>query len=142
MDDDVIVRAVTIGASVFITLATVSAVMMYYSTAKAGVSSLATGTNIETRYREDIKSILYSGQVTGAELKNILQYFYGNRDINIYVDKYYQFSNDSALKKEIFTDKLNTTSVTAYTEIMKTMMPNQKFSITIDENKYSFKLIT
>jgi len=83
MDDDVVVRAITIGASLFITLATISAIMMYYNTAKMSVAKIGTGTNLEEKYREDIKTILYSPEVTGAEVRNILQYFYQNIEYNL-----------------------------------------------------------
>lgn len=145
MDDDVLVRAITIGASVFITLATVTAIMMYYNTAKLSVVSIGTGTNIEERYREDIKNILYNTEATGSEVKNILQYFYGNNEVNICIDRYYAYFNDSAQITWIplgDRERINSNKSVAYTQIMKTMMPNQKFKITNVGDKYTFDLIT
>jgi hypothetical protein len=142
MDDDIVIRAVTIGASIFITLATVSAVMMYYNTAKISVSALGTGTNIEERYREDIKTILYNSEVTGADLKNILQYFLGNQEVNICIDRYYQFYGSGAQIKRIDASQVNSSNNATYTEIMRTMMPNQKFTITNSGDRYTFNLIT
>jgi hypothetical protein len=142
MDDDIVIRAVTIGASIFITLATVSAVMMYYNTAKISVSALGTGTNIEERYREDIKTILYNSEVTGADLKNILQYFLGNQEVNICIDRYYQFYGSGAQIKRIDASQVNSSNNATYTEIMRTMMPNQKFTITNSGDKYTFNLRT
>lgn len=145
MEDDVLVRAITIGASVFITLATVTAVMMYYNTAKISVANVGTGTNIEAKYREDVKNVLYNTEATGAELKNILQYFYGNHEVNICIDKYYAFHNGSGQVVLLTADtreKINLSRSITYTQIMKTMMPNQKFRITNSGDKYTFNLIT
>lgn len=145
MDEDVLVRAITIGASIFITLATVTAVMMYYNTARASVLALGTGTNIEARYREDIKNVLYNTEVTGSELKNLLQYFYGNNEINICMVKYYSYYNNGAQITWIpsgETERINSNKTTTYTQIMKTMMPNQKFRLTQSGDKYTFDLLT
>ena len=141
MNDDVLVRAITIGASISITLATVTAVMMYYNTAKMSVVKVGTGTNIEQNYREDIKEVLDKTEATGAEVKNILQYFYGNNEINICIISYYAYYNGGA-QVLAAGDKINFSNSTIYTQIMKTMMPNQKFRITNSGDKYIFNLIT
>lgn len=145
MDDDVLIRAITIGASIFITLATVTAVMMYYNTARISVVSIGTGTNIEEKYREDIKNILYSTEATGSDVKNILQYFYGNSEVNICINSYYAYFNNGAQITQIPVgdrERVNLNKNLTYTQIMKTMMPNQKFRITNSGDKYTFSLIT
>ncbi|MDF2865680.1 MAG: hypothetical protein K0R72_493 [Clostridia bacterium] len=145
MDDDVLIRAITIGASIFITLATVTAVMMYYNTARLSVVSIGTGTNIEQNYREDIKNILYSTEATGSDVKNILQYFYGNSEVNICIDRYYAYFNSGAQITWIplgDRERINLNKNVTYTQIMKTMMPNQKFRITNSGDKYIFDLIS
>lgn len=145
MDDDVLVRAITIGASVFITLATVTAVLMYYNTARAGVRSLGTGTNIEENYREDIKTVLYNSVVTGSDIKNILQYFCDNIDVNIIMPSYYAFSGNSYQKINVpaaEANKVNASTNSSYTQILKTIMPNERFNVTSSGNNYTFTLIT
>lgn len=148
MDDDVLVRAITIGASIFITLATVSAVMMYYNTARLSVVEVGTGTNIEQNYREDIKIILFNDEATGAELKNILQYFYDSGEVTISMTSYYAFHKNGYQLTWLpvtQTARVNSSNNTSYMEIMKNMMPNQKFRITkdvSDPNKYTFTLLS
>jgi len=143
MYDDVLIRFVTIGASIFITLATVTAVMMYYNTAKMSVAGVGTGNNVEKNYREDIKEILYSSEATGAQVKNILQYFTGNREVNITIDRYFGFDLTPSLyvipvlsNSNINFDRTSAT----YIQIMKTMMPNQKFTMSYNGNICSFAL--
>lgn len=145
MDDDVVLRAITIGASIFITLATVTAIMMYYNTAKMSVAKVGTGTNLEEKYREDIKTLLYKEQVTGSELKNILEYFFQNQQVEIFIDKYYAYHQNGSQITIIpigLKEKINFSKSDTYMNIMKTMMPNQKFSILITGNKYTFTLLT
>jgi len=145
MDDDILVRAVTIGASVFITLATVTAVMMYYNTAKIAVTNVGSGTNIEEKYRQDIKNTLYNEVATGAEVRNILQYFSENYEVNISISSYYAY--DASGAKKVIIDpgevnRINHSKNNTYIQIMKTMMPNQKFKVTNIDQKYTFELIT
>lgn len=146
MDEDVLVRAITIGASIFITLATVTAVMVYYNTARATVNEIGTGTNIEQRYREDIKNSLNKTELTGAEVKNILQYFYDSPEITISMTSYYAYHKNGSQVNWIplgETGRVNSSNNSSYTLMMKSMMPNQKFAVTRDVNnpsKYSFTL--
>jgi hypothetical protein len=146
MDEDVLVRAITIGASVFITLATVTAVMIYYNTARATVSEIGTGTNIEQQYREDIKNNLNKTELTGAEVKNVLQYFYDSPEITISMTSYYAYHKNGYQIVWIplgETGRINSSNNSSYTLIMKSMMPNQKFAVTQDVNnsgKYTFTL--
>jgi hypothetical protein len=146
VNDDILMRAITIGASVFITLATVTAVMMYYNVAKTSVTNIGTGTNIEEKYREDIKNTLYNTEATGSEVKNILQYFFENNEVDITITRYYAYygNTDGYMLMTVpagSTDRINVTKSPTYTNIMKAMMPNQKFRITSNGSKYTFDLI-
>ena len=144
MDDDVLVRAITIGASIFITLATVTAIMMYYNTARQAVTAIGPGTNLEANYREDIKKILYNTQASGSEVKNILQYFYDNHEVSITIDKYIAYDPLGSTTVDIpISDEnnINYSKSSTYTNIMKNMMPNQKFKITSSGQTYTFTLI-
>lgn len=145
MDEGILMRAVTIGASVFITLATITAVMMYYNTAKIAVTSIGTGTNIEENYRKDIKEILYDKVVTGSDLKNILQYFLNNHEVNITISSYFAYDICGSQIIDIpisFQQNINSEISETYMQIMKTMMPNQKFKLLSNGNEqYIFTLI-
>jgi len=145
VNDEILMRAITIGASVFITLATVTAVMMYYNVAKTSVTNVGTGTNIEEKYRQDIKNVLYNAEATGAELRNILQYFFENNEVDITINSYFAYYGTGYQIVTIpvgYTDRINVTKSNTYIQIMKTMMPNQRFRITSNGSKYTFNLIT
>ncbi|MEG1989680.1 MAG: hypothetical protein RR144_02965 [Clostridia bacterium] len=144
MDDDIVIRALTIGASVFITLATVTAVMMYYNTARLSVVEIGTGTNIEKEYREDIKNVIYKSEITGSELKNVLQYFYMDKGVNICLDMYYSYHENGKQISYIKVDErqnINLNSTKTFENIMKNMMPNQKFKVARTGEKYEFTLL-
>lgn len=82
------IRAITIGVSTFIAVITISAIMMYYSSARDVVQSIGTGTNLAQNYNEYIKDILVKpgGKLLGSDVKNILNYFYGNNSVEIIIE--------------------------------------------------------
>lgn len=73
--EDITTRAITIGVSVLIAVATISAVMTYYSTAQEAVRKVGSGTDIAGLYEQGIEDILLKSQVTGVEVKNLINYF-------------------------------------------------------------------
>lgn len=148
MDEGVGVRAIFIGASVFISLVTITAVLTYYNAAKQSVSKIGTGVNIEQSYRNDIENSLLKNVVTGYELKNILRYFYMNESVRIdissvprsnFTDPYEYFrviSNNSNQTQNINND------LTKYNDYMSSITSNDKYTMTKDAsmpNRYIFK---
>ena len=92
MSNEITLRLISIGSSIFIALITITAVMTYYNISKSTVSEIGV-TNLVENYNENIKQVLYKNEVTGAELKNILQYFSTNKEVNIAIDKFYYLDN-------------------------------------------------
>lgn len=133
MHEDSAVRAITIGASIFITLATISLVLMYYNTAKSSVQKIGTGVNVEESYRNDIEETLSKPTMSGTEFKNLVNYFYKRTDVNITITTFRVFKNDGTI------ETLNNTSGTytninnpssgaqqaAFDNIIKNIVPNQ-----------------
>lgn len=85
MDEEILVRFITIGVSIFIILAVFSTIMIYYSSAKdLGSKSEMT---IEKFYSEDIEYAITSanknGYLTATQIKNMINYYYGSTDVII-----------------------------------------------------------
>ena len=79
---DSAIRAITIGVGVIIAIATISAVMTYYNTAKQAVTEIGTGTDIAALYEEGITKTLLKTNITGTDVKNLLDYFGERNDVN------------------------------------------------------------
>jgi hypothetical protein len=133
LHEDTTVRAITIGASIFITLATISLVLIYYNTAKSSVQKIGTGVNVEESYRNDIEETLSKQTMTGTEFKNLVNYFYKRTDVNITITTFRVFKNDGTI------ETINNTSGTysninnpnsaaqqsAFDSMVKNIVPNQ-----------------
>ena len=91
--ESVSVRAIIIGVSIFIAIATMSAVMTYYNTAKEAVRNIGSGTDIAGLYEKNIEDILLKNTITSTEVLNILNYFYDKSDVNINLNNIKVFKN-------------------------------------------------
>ena len=93
MDESTPIRAIVIGVSVLIGIATISAVLMYYNTAKQMASNVGRGQDFASNYEQSIQDILLKGSytvsgnnyITGTDVKNLLNYFYNNENVEIIV---------------------------------------------------------
>lgn len=73
--EDITTRAIIIGVSVLIAVATISSVMTYYSTAQDMVRRIGSGTDIAGLYDKGIENILLKNTVRGVDVKNLINYF-------------------------------------------------------------------
>ncbi len=151
MNDEMALRALTIGAALFVALATVTAIILYYNTARTSISNVQY-TNINENYRDDIKVILFKDELTGVELKNVLQYFFLNKDVEISINSYYTFLGDTNTGTEtidplLLSDSgknINQTDSITYETLMKNIIPNQMFknvNPNYEEDIYYFEMI-
>ena len=133
MTSEVTIRMITIGTSIFIALITITAVMGYYNMSRNAISEI-TVTNLAANYNENIKQVLYNDIVTGAELKNMLQYFSNNGFVNLWLTKFYYLDNKTnTVKRKDLTfeegDRFNTNNSSQYRNFMQNGLYNQKFKV-------------
>ena len=144
MDESAPIRAIVIGVSTLLAIATISAVLMYYNTAKQMASNVGRGQDFAGNYEQSIQDILVAGTynvsgtnyITGADVKNLLSYFYNIEDVRIDVINFKRIDS-----YENYTPQLSKTNSgyaeansTKYELAMKEIMDNQKFTIKIEEN--------
>lgn len=91
--EDVSVKAITIGVGIFMAIMTMTAVLTYYNTAKDAVREIGSGTDIAGLYEKSIEDILLKKKVSGTDIKNILNYFAGRKDVKIYVAHLHLYNN-------------------------------------------------
>ena len=92
MDESAPMRAIMIGASVFVTIATITGVLAYYSSAKDLVNVIGTGTDIGAEYANYVENILLKTEdnveIRGTDVINLLNYFYMDEKEYIYIEYY------------------------------------------------------
>ena len=109
--EDITTRAIIIGVSVLIAVATISSVMAYYSTAQDMVRRIGSGTDIAGLYDKGIEEILSKNKATGIEVKNLYNYFTEENKAT--------FSFDSNLKKMSEEDE----------EIVRDLVPTEYYEV-------------
>lgn len=146
MDENTSVRTIVIGVSLLVAIATISAVLVYYNTARNLASRATKNVEFASRYEEYIKDILISGSynvsnnnyVTGTDTKNLLNYFYGEDtviiDINnvVYINGYENYKSKTVVNYDNLQNANNDRYL--YDWLMKNILESQKFIINKDEN--------
>lgn len=149
MDESAPIRAIVIGVSVLLAIATISAVLMYYNTAKQMASNVGRGQDFAENYEQSIQDILTEGSynvagtnyITGADVKNLLNYFYNDENVEVnvitvnFIVKYEGYIpiagsyHSSALN--YYQANLNEN----YDRVMKVLIDNQKFIIETEDEQ-------
>lgn len=130
--EDVTVRAITIGVGVLVSIITITAVLTYYNTAKDAVREIGSGIDIAGLYDKSIEDILLKKTVTGTDVKNILDYFSGRKDVKINGSNLKLYNNNGGIKT-INSDNLQqSTNDDNRNEIIKFILPNSTY--TLDTN--------
>lgn len=110
MDDSNAIRAITIGAGLFISITTISLILTYYNVAKNTAQTIGTGTNISQNYDRHIRDILTKENIKGSDVINICNYF----------------------EEEITTKKIDFWYGSRKTsDIINNVLPNQDFTLRV-----------
>lgn len=157
MDESAPIRAITIGVSTLIAIATISAVIMYYKTARQMALSVGTGQDFAANYEESIKGILLKGEsnvsgnnyITGTDVINLINYFYDDETVDIdisnirFVDDYDATTYDPKIDTSVantYTAINRRNNKTEILEVVDKILPQQKFSISIIDSTNPIKL--
>lgn len=140
MDESAPMRAIMIGASVFITIATITGVLSYYSTAKDLVNVIGTGTDIGQEYAAYVENILLKTEdnveIKGTDVINLLNYFYMNEQAKVDVTyirqdhSFEDFTNIDTTDKTVVVKSYNTNlDAKAYNQAINLIIPTQRFTM-------------
>lgn len=140
MDESAPMRAIMIGVSVFIAIATITAVLSYYNTSKDLVRAIGPGTDIGQEYANYVQDILLktgnNTVVTGTEVKNLLNYFYKKENVNItvrYLNQESSFPAGNTALDKITVSNVNNNE-TEYNKLQQQLVSTQKFQMTKKDN--------
>lgn len=147
MDESAPIRAITIGVSILLAIATISGVLMYYNTAKQAATNIGRGQMFAENYEQRIQDILITGSsnisgqvyITGTDVKNLLNYFYDDQTVrvdlrNVKVMNTYDESSHVP-KASIVSGgvTLVNANLDGYNNSMKSVIDNQSFKISSND---------
>ena len=140
MDESAPMRAIMIGASVFVTIATITGVLAYYSSAKDLVNVIGTGTDIGSEYANYVENILLKTEdnveIRGTDVINLLNYFYMDEKAKIDVTyirqdhSFEEYTNVDTSDKQTVIKSYNTNlDEKLYNQAINLIVPTQKFTM-------------
>ena len=143
MDESAPIRAIVIGVSTLLAVATISAVLMYYNTAKQMASNVGRGQDFAANYEQSIQDILTKAEyvvsnsdenvILGSDVKNLLNYFYDDNSVDILLKyKLYTvtYDNNTVKTSERGTYTNGGARSSYYEGAMSNIYDNEKFKIT------------
>lgn len=145
MDESAPIRAIVIGVSTLLAVATISAVLMYYNTAKQMASNVGRGQDFAANYEQSIQDILTAGTynvsgdnyITGADVKNLLNYFSNSETMKIKVYNIKvidEYKNYTPIVSNV-SDGYDNANLENYKNAMKNISDNQRFIIESKNDK-------
>ena len=123
-------KAIIIGASTFIAIITISAVLTYYNTAVEMVQSIGTGYDFDASYSQYVSEILLktgsNATVNGTDVINLLNYFFEDPTVNVDIVNCIPLGETSGLKSY---DDANLTLLSQFKKIRGNINPNASFKL-------------
>ena len=81
--EDYAVRAVIIGVSLFVTMITLSAVLMYFNTARSIADEVNKRTDIAQTFDEIVNGDKFEMDLTGVQIRSLINKYAGSEDVEI-----------------------------------------------------------
>ena len=130
-------RAVFLGVSVFVAIITITLILNFYRTAKdfAGVANRYDITNTGNKKADEILS---KSKITGLELRYLLNYYYNDSSIEIFV---YQpaLKAENNVKVEIDTE--NYWADDTQQMLDEKIRPNYNYGLAIDTRRGGYTVV-
>lgn len=134
--NDSVIRAISIGAGLFIAMITISAVMSYYGTAQSSIQKVGLGADIPSLTNQNITNSLLKESINGTEVKNIINYFYLNEDVVVNVSNAINFNGITSGEilrfggNPVFGNVNNQEATTSkFITLIKNINPSQRFNL-------------
>lgn len=81
--EDFSVRAIVIGVSVFVTMLTLSAILIYFNTAKGIADKVSKRADIASNYDNIMNAEVFEDEISGVEVRSLINKYAGNKDVQI-----------------------------------------------------------
>lgn len=89
------IKAIVIGVSLFVTMMTLTAILMYYNTAKSIADKVNNRTDIASSFDNIMNSDNFEDTLTGVEVRSLINKYAGkeNVEINVITKELIQYNN-------------------------------------------------
>jgi len=84
--EDFSIRAIVIGVSLFVTMLTLTAILMYFNTARGIADEVNKRTDIASSYDYIMNPDTYEDELTGVEVRSLINKYVAKKDIEINVE--------------------------------------------------------
>lgn len=85
--EDFSIRAIVIGVSLFVTMLTLTAIIMYFNTARGIADEVNKRTDIASSYDYIMNSDDFTDKLTGVEVRSLINKYAGRQDVTINIVK-------------------------------------------------------
>ena len=130
--EDFSIKAIVIGVSLFVTMLTLSAILIYFNTARSIADEVNKRTDIANSYDYIMNSDEFSDELSGVEVRSLInKYIASDRVIiNVIIDgiEYYNVNND-------WLKKLNDNASIISEEKLNLINPVQNYNVNKVENQ-------
>ncbi len=83
--EDFSIRAIVIGVSLFVTMLTLTAILMYFNTARSVADEVNKRTDIANSYDYIMNEGAFEDELSGVEVRSLIHKYAGNSSVNINV---------------------------------------------------------
>ena len=83
--EDYSIRAIVIGVSLFVTMLTLTAILMYFNTARSVADDVNKRTDIANSYDYIMNEGAFEDELSGVEVRSLIHKYAGNSSVNINV---------------------------------------------------------
>lgn len=143
--EDYPIRAIVIGVSVFVTMLTLSVILIYYNTARNTANVAMKRTDIASSFEEIVNADNFEGNLSGVEVRSLIRKYAGKENVRINIveikgvktDKYNNVNNSWCENSMILDKKLDMIEPTSTNHAVKTVENADSIviEISLDVNK-------
>lgn len=85
--EDLPIKAIVIGVSIFVTMTVFSAILIYFNTAKGIADSVSKRTDIAATYDKIMNSDNFEAVLSGVDVRSLITKYAGNESVNINIKR-------------------------------------------------------
>lgn len=140
--EDFSIRAIVIGVSVFVTMLTLSVILIYYNTARNVANTAMDRTDIASSYEQIVNADKFDGNLSGTEVRSLIRKYAGNQNVRINIveikgkktDKYNNVNNTWCINSMILDKDLDIVEPISSNKAVKTVHNAENIVINLSLN--------
>lgn len=105
--EDLPIKAIIIGVSVFVTMAVLSAILLYFNTARGIADQVNERTDIASSYDSIMNEDNFETTLTGVEVRSLITKYVGNSNVIINIVSISEQNPEIYKEKDVNKEKIN-----------------------------------